>query len=230
VDEYQRPGHMVPGLTSKPWHDPEDFPWVRRLEDGWRRIRAELDAVLEGRRCEEAGLGRGPRGGAAWPRVHGDDQALAEGTGVWREFPVLGLRGDTETRCPFTHALLSDIEAVRSHRDLRSNEETAVFSRLTPGTHLRAHCGPTNTHLTCHLGLRVPGGCSLRVGGETRSWEEGRCVVFDDSFEHEVWHQGDTARVVLLIRFWHPDIPAARRRVVLQDDVRDRRLKAWWWW
>jgi aspartate beta-hydroxylase len=40
--------------------------------------------------------------------------------------------------------------------------------------------------LTVHLGLRVPRGCSLRVAEETRAWEEGKCLVFDDSFEHEV--------------------------------------------
>ena len=30
--------------------------------------------------------------------------------------------------------------------------------------------------------------------------------------EHEVWQRGDpsSVRVVLLIRFWHPDIPSAR--------------------
>ena len=48
------------------------------------------------------------------------------------------------------------------------------------------------------------------VGGVSRGWEEGRCVVFDDSFEHEVSHHGpvgDTSvdRVVLLVNFWHPD-------------------------
>jgi len=53
----------------------------------------------------------------------------------------------------------------------------------------------------------------LRVGSnttDTRNWVEGQCVVFDDSFEHEVVYDdcadgpypGD--RVVLLLNFWHP--------------------------
>lgn len=32
-------------------------------------------------------------------------------------------------------------------------------------------------------------------------------MVFDDSFEHEVLHEGDEARTVLLVNFWHPDVP-----------------------
>lgn len=40
-------------------------------------------------------------------------------------------------------------------------------------------------------------------------WQEGRCLVFDDSFEHEAWNHNDRARMVLLIQFWHPDLSAA---------------------
>ena len=82
-----------------------------------------------------------------------------------------------------------------------------------PGTHLRPHCGSTNTRLTCHLGLLVPGGATIRCGTEAREWAEGECIVFDDSFEHEVWHEGSADRVVLLINFWHPMLPPDKRRI-----------------
>jgi hypothetical protein len=26
--------------------------------------------------------------------------------------------------------------------------------------------------------------------GEQRQWKQGEVIVFDDSFEHEVWHNG----------------------------------------
>ena len=42
------------------------------------------------------------------------------------------------------------------------------------------------------------------MGGEWRRWREGKCLVFDDSFEHEVVNDTDMSRIVLLIRFWHP--------------------------
>ena len=52
----------------------------------------------------------------------------------------------------------------------------------------------SNAKLRVHIGLRVPQDSSggrlvsgMRVGTEMRQWEEGRAIVFDDSFEHEVW-------------------------------------------
>jgi len=72
-----------------------------------------------------------------------------------------------------------------------------------------------------HLPLVVPGDggadaagrprCRLRVGAETRAWREGRALVFDDSHQHEAWHDeveggGSEARVVLIVDVWHPDL------------------------
>jgi beta-hydroxylase len=38
-------------------------------------------------------------------------------------------------------------------------------------------------------------------------WEEGRCVVFDDTYRHEVWNDTDGVRVVLLIDIHRPFPP-----------------------
>lgn len=72
--------------------------------------------------------------------------------------------------------------------------------------------------LTCHLELVVPEGANITCGGETRRWQEGKCLVFDDSFEHEVEHNGKEPRVVLLVNFWHPGLdPTSWKRLV--DEV-----------
>jgi hypothetical protein len=65
--------------------------------------------------------------------------------------------------------------------------------------------------LRLHLGLDVPAECAMRVGTETKSWQEGKCLVFDDSFEHEAWNRGDRTRTVLLCDFLNP----LRRRPLL---------------
>ena len=67
-----------------------------------------------------------------------------------------------------------------------------------------------------HLGLVVPPGCFIRVGPDERTWEEGKMMVFDDSFEHEVWNHSDFVRIVLFMNFWHPcfadrEIPVLER-------------------
>lgn len=45
--------------------------------------------------------------------------------------------------------------------------------------------------------------CGIRIGDQIREWEEGKCLVFDDSYEHEVWNKTGEERVLLLVDFWH---------------------------
>jgi beta-hydroxylase len=81
---------------------------------------------------------------------------------------------------------------------------SAHFSCLLPATHIRPHSGYTRKVLRCHLGLFVPEGCALRVGGEVRTWQAGSCLVFDDTVEHEAWNRSMLPRTVLLIDFVRP--------------------------
>ncbi len=71
-----------------------------------------------------------------------------------------------------------------------------------------------NSRLICHLPLIVPPGGWLRVGGETRFWEEGRLLIFDDSIEHEARNPSDRLRVVLIFDIWRPELSEAERRGV----------------
>lgn len=59
--------------------------------------------------------------------------------------------------------------------------------------------------LRCHLPLIVPeGDCAIRIGDETRKWEEGKLMVFDDSFDHEAWNKSDAPRAVLMFDIPNP--------------------------
>lgn len=62
-------------------------------------------------------------------------------------------------------------------------------------------------------------GSRMRVGSETRQQEEGKAYVFDDSFEHEAWHDGEETRLILIVDFWHPDLTATELKFlkVLQN-------------
>jgi beta-hydroxylase len=46
--------------------------------------------------------------------------------------------------------------------------------------------------------------CAIRVGSETRHWQEGRVMIFDDTFEHEAWNRTDNQRVVLFVDIMRP--------------------------
>ena len=67
-----------------------------------------------------------------------------------------------------------------------------------------------DSRLRCHLGIEVPSGdCGIRVGGQTQRWVAGKCLVFDDSLEHESWNLTMDPRIVLIIDIWHPDLTPA---------------------
>ena len=36
-------------------------------------------------------------------------------------------------------------------------------------------------------------------------------MIFDDSFEHEVWNEGNSSRLVLIVDIWHPDLTAEQK-------------------
>ena len=62
--------------------------------------------------------------------------------------------------------------------------------------------------LKIHLGLVVPGeGCStFAIDGDERGWEEGKAILFDDSFEHEVHNRCEGRRAVFQVVFLHPQL------------------------
>jgi beta-hydroxylase len=170
------------------FYDTTLFPFTALLEGSWRGIRAELDA-LTGEEFID------------WPEhsLYGDRG--------WKTFGLYAFgqrQPEGCARCPQTETLVRQIPGLMM----------AGFSRLTPGAHIVPHCGYEGYSgyvLRLHLGLDVPAGCAIRVGTETRGWQEGKCLVFDDSFEHEAWNRGERTRTVLLCDFLNP----LRRRPLL---------------
>ena len=124
-------------------------------------------------------------------------------TGRWSVLFLLEMGRPNEqtlARCPTLRVLLE------RHRTLTSHAGSMYFSCLGPRTRVAEHQGPTNLRVRCHLGLEVPEACGVRVGGIVGGWQEGRCIVFDDSFRHEVWNDSDRRRLVLVLDLWHPDL------------------------
>ena len=94
------------------------------------------------------------------------------------------------------------------------------FYRLGPNRSVKAHQGPSNQRIKCHLVVRAPPkgpkGASITAGGETLEVGAGDVFCFDDSYEHSVANGGgeggDLSRVVFDITMWHPDLHPHRRR------------------
>jgi len=108
------------------------------------------------------------------------------------------------SRCPTTARIIEEYSSVRTFAGL------AYLSKLGPGTQVAKHCGPTNLKLRCNLGIQVAkGDCGIRVADEERNREPGKCIVFDDHFNHESWNRTAEARIVLVIDLWHWDLTSA---------------------
>lgn len=54
--------------------------------------------------------------------------------------------------------------------------------------------------------------CTFHLAFVLRSWKDGEIIIFDDSFEHEVWHNGTDFRLVLIVDVWHPEITSTEKR------------------
>ena len=210
-----------PGLTSKAWHERSATwaqPWIQQLE-------ASTGAILE----EYQALNS-----LNLPSDYEADQtdhasALHTGAKKWHWASLIDRgvrRPQMMARCPTTTTVLESIPGL-CVGDMPF--AFAFFSTLAPKSKIAPHCAPANLRLRVHLPLLVPEPerCGIRVAGETRQWEVGKALIFDDAFEHETWNDGDADRVVLLFDLWHPDL-SPEERVAIQAmfaDVDDRRRK-----
>lgn len=175
-------------VGDTPIVDGTHFPWVAELERNWQTIRQELEGVLPA-------TGQLP----TMQYISKTQRKIIKNDG-WKTyfFRAYGSRADENCRrCPQTARLLDAIPDL----------EVAFFSILAPGAHIAAHRGVYKGLLRAHLGLIVPEpseAIRMSVGDAMIHWREGECVVFDDTYRHEVWNETNGVRVVLLIDVHRP--------------------------
>lgn len=192
-----------PGLAQRGFFERAEFDWVPAVEAATAAIRGELKGLIAG-----AGERFGPYVTASPDRPPPNNPLLDKpdwgAAWLWKDGVVAE---GMDALCPQALAAL----ALAPQPVIPGRAPLALFSRLTPGTHIAPHHGMLNTRLICHLPLIVPEGCALRVGAETRQWREGELMIFDDSFEHEAWNRGSSDRTVMLFEIWRPDIDVDER-------------------
>ena len=180
--------HRFSSVGDQPFFVPTQFAWIPGIENRWTAIRAELDAILRQREqipnfhevsSQQVKLTQDDRWKTYWLYAYGRKMV------------------DNCRRCPETTRLLEGVPQIK----------TAFFSILGPRKHIPEHTGPYGGVLRYHLGLKVPRRkelCRIRVASEVAHWDEGKGIVFDDTFSHEVWNDTDEERVVLFVDFARP--------------------------
>lgn len=175
-------------ISNAPVLDPAQFGWMDRIAGQWdviqreaRAIYGHIDAIPPLR------------------EISPDHRGIIEDDS-WRSFFLIGYGVEVPenmARAPRTAELVAVIPGLNS----------AFFSILAPGAHISRHTGVTKAFLTAHLGVVVPEkwrDCKMQVDDQDLNWREGEWVVFDDTYEHEVWNDTDQPRIVLLCQFARP--------------------------
>ncbi len=190
--------------NSKWFYTIDETPELKILEDNYTIILEELNQLRE--KAENGyWLDTFPS------YLHPDSK------NKWKvfTFEFFGIRHTLNCNlCPKTYSILKQIPSLIS----------ADFSYLPAKTHILPHKGFTKMVLRTHLGLTIPGDCKLRVGDEIKEWEEGKLLIFDDSFEHEAWNNSNEDRFVLMLDIANPKWNYSAKEIckykieTLQDD------------
>jgi len=172
------------------------FPEHRLFEEHWQEIRAECLALMG----EMAQV----------PEFHQLMEEQADlshyGNKYWRMCVLRAYGVDNkanQARCPRTAALLKDRPRILS----------ATLSFLEGKKRIPPHRGPFRGILRFHLGVVIPRGADggsasgLMIDGKTYALEEGKTLLWDDTFEHAAWNEADGIRACLLLDVARPAMP-----------------------
>eukprot|EP00929_Paragymnodinium_shiwhaense_P033672 TRINITY_DN18450_c0_g1_i11.p1 TRINITY_DN18450_c0_g1~~TRINITY_DN18450_c0_g1_i11.p1 ORF type:complete len:527 (+),score=156.54 TRINITY_DN18450_c0_g1_i11:74-1654(+) len=224
---------QLPGIRHSAFWDKSEFPWLLKLEDNFETIKRELMQIKEQVGFSSFVSQELPEKKDSWQEMtlfasQGDEHGRINAK--WNEKTCASLAPVTcsllrrrpeldakNLRVP--DAVAAGVEELRRRRsgakfakqpgfELMSPKLQVKFYLLQPGAFLRPHFG-SHGRLAAHLGIEVPEDCcTLRVGNETRGWQEGKLTIFDDSFVHEARNSGSKVRIVLGVFFLHPDLLA----------------------
>lgn len=175
-------------IGQGPFFEASQVPGLDRLRANWETIRAEALTLMADRQ-DVPPLGK----------ISPDHRRLAPNAS-WKSFFFTGYgykARANRARCPETAKLVDQVP----------NLVVAFFSIFEPGTYVVPHEGVTKAMLNVHLGLLVPQGpgrCEIRVEDQVRGWSPGEYMIFDETFEHEVWNETAEPRVVLFLQVLRP--------------------------
>ena len=115
----------------------------------------------------------------------------------WHIFALYMLGTKIEANCalcPQTTRALEKIPQIK----------TAVFSLLPANTRIPLHKGDVDSFYRCTLGLIIPPNCGIKMAGESRAWQPGKSLIFQDTVEHEAWNHSDSDKLILIVDFVKP--------------------------
>ena len=208
----QHPSMLNAGLTSRPvhrCHGHHGCPGRLRFT-AWAALDKAVDFL-------ESAL---PAMTAEFDAAHATQRATEHTEGLhiqgkWELIKLFTYAGECDrVRMPTSCAALEKFSKI-SVRDSDLKRALgphpmlleARFATLHPGTVVVRHTSNTNQRLKVHCGIHNPGEVSITIANQSLAWLENRCIVIDDSYEHELSSTLDQpARTILELKITHPDL------------------------
>ena len=166
----------------------ERFPEAERFIAAWPALRDEALELAKNLQLV--------------PRFHELMSAQAEISANdnrdWRMFVLKAYKvpcRDNLAKCPTLAGLVESVPDVL----------TATLSFLAPHKHIPRHRGPFRGVLRFYLGLSVPltedgrPASVLAIDDVEYRIGDGKALLWDDTFPHEVWNRSDSPRIALLL-------------------------------
>jgi len=168
------------------------LPMVRFLEESYKEIRAELEDLLKLPREYWTLNVPGQVNSEHLASPHGWHMLAIVRHGEWNHLFC--------KHAQRTCALLGSRPEIQNCTVSNSN-----IMQLAPGGLVKPHFGNA-PRVAVHLPLIVPEpeAASMQIGDQTLYWEEGKVILFDDTYVHSVNHHGVLPRYVLNVWFCHP--------------------------
>lgn len=196
--DYEEPYFWMTGAgfyggKYPPWWDLTDSAPARLLEENYEAIKAEVLDFYEH---------RGGEIGKQW-------LPYGYSTEGWRTADLYSYSMRTKKHCeqfPFLDSVVRQIPGMM----------LCQVAVLKPGTYVRPHIGETNAVIRCHLGIKIPGTApdlGIRVGAETRCWEEGKVFALNIAYRHRAWNLTDEPRIVVVVDYINPDFADRQREI-----------------
>lgn len=165
-----------------------DFFWTDELEKEIKQISKELELI----KSSISQLPNFQDISDAQKSITDDDK--------WKVFVFYAFTKKITQNCnkyPDTTRLIEKIPGMTS----------AMFSVLLPGKYIPPHRGPYKGILRLLLPVKMPKNqeqCYIKIKGKPYYWKEGKCFIFDDALEHEVFNSTDEMRIALFVDFYRP--------------------------
>lgn len=156
----------------------KEFSWVQPFERKAHEIIAEISEFLKS-------------DAAAKEFRTAYENTLLSLSPTWTSMNLISYGSISSEELPRTLGLVSQLPNVFN----------CNVSRIPPRTELKSHAGESTCYIRCHMGVKIPAEApvtAIHVGGETRSWKEGKVIAFCDGHWHGARNGADSERLVLI--------------------------------